>query len=182
MWSKGNQEKEELAATPSPKVKHFCYTINEYAMSCVLPLYFSYIWPSLLSTCPSPFAFVCLWSPAKTTATSSYPSSSFGFKVVLSQLRSMVWVRKGFVLKEAENYSTSLLLGASDWWKDIDESEDWQACIYCLLCAAYILVSLVALVLPFFILFLFVSLSFIFLEFTHHVSLRIILNSKYMLS
>lgn len=74
----------------------------------------------------------------------------------------MVLVRKGFVLKEAQNYSTTtLLLGAFDWWKDIDESEEWQEGIYYTLCAAYGLVSLVALVL----LFLFFSFNLNFVIF-----------------
>ncbi|XP_015886301.2 tobamovirus multiplication protein 1 isoform X1 [Ziziphus jujuba] len=55
----------------------------------------------------------------------------------------MVLSRKGlFVLKEAVDDSVGLF----NWWKDIDESEEWQRGIYFTLCAAYGFVSLVALV------------------------------------
>ncbi|KAH7518591.1 hypothetical protein FEM48_Zijuj09G0187600 [Ziziphus jujuba var. spinosa] len=70
------------------------------------------------------------------TCPSSFPSTLFfSAKMVLS--------RKGlFVLKEAVDDSVGLF----NWWKDIDESEEWQRGIYFTLCAAYGFVSLVALV------------------------------------
>lgn len=127
-----------MAAT-SPKVKHFRYAINEYAndrfttspplpfyVSLFFSLHLSFPFPQLplFSLPPNPFLLLLL----------------LGLEVFFSA--KMVLLRKGFLLKEPESHS----VGVVNWWKDIDESEEWERGIYFTLCAAYGFVSLVALV------------------------------------
>ncbi|GAY67212.1 hypothetical protein CUMW_254800 [Citrus unshiu] len=54
---------------------------------------------------------------------------------------------KSILNRKIEIESVNANANANDWWNKINESDEWQSGIFYALCAAYVLVSLVALVL-----------------------------------
>lgn len=72
----------------------------------------------------------------------------------------MAWTSRTrkFALGEGEIYS---VLGAFNWWDEIDKSEEWQNRIYNALCVSYAVVSLVALVPSFLLLSGIIMVSFL---------------------
>ncbi|KAH9658176.1 Tobamovirus multiplication protein 1 [Citrus sinensis] len=53
---------------------------------------------------------------------------------------------KSILNRKIEIESVNANANANDWWNKINESDEWQSGIFYALCAAYVLVSLVALV------------------------------------
>ncbi|XP_019073151.2 tobamovirus multiplication protein 1 [Vitis vinifera] len=89
---------------------------------------------SLVSTCPSPFSLAIF-----PILSSFLPYQSCSFNSHFRSSMASLLRTKNFLFIETES-------GDFDWWKEIDESEQWQQGIFYTLCASYALVSMIALV------------------------------------
>ena len=92
---------------------------------------------SLVSTCPSPFSLAIF-----PILSSFLPYQSCSFNSHFRSSMASLLRTKNFLFIETES-------GDFDWWKEIDESEQWQQGIFYTLCASYALVSMIALVFSF---------------------------------
>eukprot|EP00261_Vitis_vinifera_P031909 XP_019073152.1 PREDICTED: tobamovirus multiplication protein 1 isoform X2 [Vitis vinifera] len=90
---------------------------------------------SLVSTCPSPFSLAIF-----PILSSFLPYQSCSFNSHFRSSMASLLRTKNFLFIETES-------GDFDWWKEIDESEQWQQGIFYTLCASYALVSMIALAL-----------------------------------
>lgn len=110
----------------------------------------SYTWLSFISLSLLPSSKCPPWNlklPKNRIITGvSLSCSAFGiFFFVLNN--DTMTKTKSILNRKIEIESVNANANANDWWNKINESDEWQSGIFYALCAAYVLVSLVALVL-----------------------------------